>query len=142
MSGFETYQDDKKEWWWKYTASNGEIVGSSDEGFTTENGAIKNSERLSAALQKSVSSDECLRYAMVGVSCTMINTHRSEYNRIADECIKYMLKSKKKVNITNGIEILRERIKAFVNNERENIFDEEEWKTIDENVKRRNDEQK
>ena len=38
----EFYQDNAKEWRWRITAANGEIVAASSEGFKSEGGAKSN----------------------------------------------------------------------------------------------------
>ncbi len=44
-SKFETYPDSAGEYRWRITAANGEIVGASSEGFSSEAGAAKNAFR-------------------------------------------------------------------------------------------------
>lgn len=43
---WEIYQDNKKEWRWRRTASNGKIVGRSTEGYKKEADCIKNAEHF------------------------------------------------------------------------------------------------
>ena len=47
---FETYPDNAGEYRWRLTAANGEIVGASSEGFSTEIGATKNAWRTLSGL--------------------------------------------------------------------------------------------
>lgn len=42
---WELYQDNKEEWRWRRTASNGNIVGKSSEGYKNKSDAVKNAER-------------------------------------------------------------------------------------------------
>lgn len=42
---WEIYQDRKGDWRWTRTASNGRIVGSSTEGYTTRYNCLQNAKR-------------------------------------------------------------------------------------------------
>jgi len=46
----EFYEDQAKEWRWRITASNGEIVGASSEGFKALGDAEKNLELVGEAI--------------------------------------------------------------------------------------------
>ena len=43
---WEIYKDNAGEWRWRRTASNGEIVGSSSEGYASKQSCIENARRL------------------------------------------------------------------------------------------------
>jgi len=42
---WEFYQDAKKEWRWRRTASNGRIVGASTEGYSSRANCLANAQR-------------------------------------------------------------------------------------------------
>ncbi|HAG1192602.1 TPA: DUF1508 domain-containing protein [Salmonella enterica] len=42
---WEIYQDNKKEWRWRRTASNGRIVGASTEGYSSRYNCVENARR-------------------------------------------------------------------------------------------------
>ncbi|CAK7031070.1 MAG: hypothetical protein DELT_02790 [Desulfovibrio sp.] len=42
---WELYQDKKEEWRWRRTASNGNIIGASTEGYSAKASAVANAER-------------------------------------------------------------------------------------------------
>ena len=42
---WEIYKDNAKEWRWRRTAKNGEIVGASHEGFKNKQDCVKNAKR-------------------------------------------------------------------------------------------------
>jgi len=39
------YQDNRREWRWRRTAPNGQIVGASSEGYTTRTNCVANARR-------------------------------------------------------------------------------------------------
>ena len=42
---WEIYQDSRKEWRWTRKASNGKIVGSSSEGYSSRQACVENARR-------------------------------------------------------------------------------------------------
>jgi len=55
MPNIEYYKDSAGEWRWRVTASNGEIIGASSEGYVRKIDAVKNVAALRGALQTLVS---------------------------------------------------------------------------------------
>ncbi|MFD2586141.1 YegP family protein [Croceitalea marina] len=45
MDKWEFYKDKKKEWRWRRTAPNGDIVGASTEGYKNKSDCIANAKR-------------------------------------------------------------------------------------------------
>lgn len=45
---WELYQDAKKEWRWRHTATNGNIIGASCQGYVNKADAVANAERHGA----------------------------------------------------------------------------------------------
>ena len=43
---FEIYQDKTEEWRWRLTATNGEIIAASTEGYTDKRDCISNAYRI------------------------------------------------------------------------------------------------
>lgn len=47
----EFYQDRRDNWRWRIKAGNGHIIGASSEGFSTKQAALRNAQKLAAALK-------------------------------------------------------------------------------------------
>ncbi len=45
MDKWEIYKDNKNEWRWRRTSSNGRIVGASSQGYTNKSDCISNAQR-------------------------------------------------------------------------------------------------
>ena len=45
MDKWEFYQDSSNQWRWRRIASNGRIVGSSSEGYSTRQACVENAKR-------------------------------------------------------------------------------------------------
>lgn len=48
---FEIYRDKRRKFRWRVTASNGEIVGASSQGFVRKKDCNRNGEKLARALR-------------------------------------------------------------------------------------------
>ena len=122
----EVYKDKAGEYRWRAKASNGKIIVSSSEGFSSESECERNLERSANTLYKTECEEYHLKCFIMGLLMTVIQSPKGWYMEVANDCIKYMKHHKMVLDVPTAHEVLYPRMADYKARERKRIIDKEE----------------
>ena len=120
------YQDKADEWRWQAKASNGKIIDSSSEGFSSRGACERNLEKTANTLYKTECEELHLKYFIIGMLTMVIDAPKAWYQEVATDCIAYIKHNKMLMGVGSAHEILYERVVAYKCRERKRIIDKDE----------------